>query len=252
MGVSITIIIPAFNEGGNLAATVETVRNAVAGIVDDLEVIIVEDASTDDTMQIADRLALEDDRVRVVHNRTNMGLGYNYGKGVEIASKEYVMLIPGDNEIPGDSIRTIMAKLGESEIIIPYVVNTEVRPLFRRVLSCAFVWIINALFGLRIRYYNGTCAIRRAALQKIQMTTSGFAYMAITLVRLLKRGYSYQQVAVRLQEREKGTTKAFALRNVVQVVTGVLSLFWEVQVRNKGIVKQSSGRRSAKQKEGRG
>jgi len=62
MGSSITVIVPAFNEERNLAAAVETVREATADRVSALEIIIVDDNSTDRTGPIADQLASEDGR----------------------------------------------------------------------------------------------------------------------------------------------------------------------------------------------
>jgi glycosyltransferase involved in cell wall biosynthesis len=230
MSHSLSVIVPAFNEERNLAAAVNTVREATADKVSDLEIIIVDDNSTDGTGPIADRLASEDGRIRVVHNPSNMGLGYNYRKGAALACREYVIMVPGDNENSSRSIQPVLEHLGEADLIVPYVVNPEVRPLARRVLSRLFVFIVNVLCGLRLRYYNGTCAIRREALEGLPIDTNGFAYMADTLVRLLKRGHSYKEVGVQLDQRVYGPSKAFAPRNVVQVGWAVLTLFWQVRV----------------------
>ena len=230
MNSSLTVIVPAYNEEANLAGAVQTVRGATAERVSSLQVIIVDDGSTDGTGAIADRIAAEDGRIRVIHNGVNKGLGYSYRKGLELASEDYVIMIPGDNENSTVSISPIVDHLGEADIIVPYVINTEVRPMARRVLSRTFVQVINILCGVHLRYYNGTCAIRRKALDGIRVDTHGFAYMAATLVRLLKLGCNYREVGIELDKPKGGSSKAFMPRNVAQVIRTVLALSWEVRV----------------------
>ncbi|MQF69491.1 glycosyltransferase family 2 protein [SAR202 cluster bacterium AD-804-J14_MRT_500m] len=230
MPSSLTVIVPAYNEEINLAGAVETVQGATANRVTSLQVIIVDDGSTDSTGAIADEIALHDVRIKVVHNGINKGLGYSYRRGLEIASEDYVIMIPGDNENSTVSISPIVDQLGEADIIVPYVLNPEVRPMTRRLLSKAFVATINILCGLSLQYFNGTCAIRRNAIQAINLDTHGFAYMAATLVRLLKLGYTYQEVGIELDKPKGGSSKAFMPRNIAQVLRTVFALFWEVRV----------------------
>ena len=230
MTSSLTVIVPAYNEEINLSAAVQTVRGATTDRVSSLQVIIVDDGSTDSTGSIADEIALQDARIKVVHNGVNKGLGYSYRKGLEIASEDYVIMIPGDNENSTISISPIVDHLGEADIIVPYVLNPEVRSITRRLLSKTFVTTINVLCGLHLRYYNGTCAIRRNAIKTIKLDTHGFAYMAATLVRLLKLGYTFREVGIELDKPKGGSSKAFMPRNIVQVLRTVLALFWEVRV----------------------
>ena len=226
---SVSVIMPAFNEEGNLASSVESVRKAL-GQLRDFEVIIIDDCSHDATGRVADRLAQEDRRIVVVHNPRNMGLGYNYRKGVELARHDYTLMIPGDNEIPARSIEAIADKMGEPDMIIPYMLNSHIRPAGRRIISWLFVRTMNVLFGLHLRYFNGPCAIRSQALKTVPIDTNGFAYMAASLVRLMKRGHSYVQVGIWLQEREFGRSKALRPKNVASVAKTVLSLVLETRL----------------------
>ena len=73
---SLTVFVPAYNEVENLAPTVETIMRALSVSVEDYEVIVVDDGSTDGTDEVADALAARYPEVRVIHNPRNMGLGY--------------------------------------------------------------------------------------------------------------------------------------------------------------------------------
>jgi hypothetical protein len=146
---------------------------------------------------------------------------------------EYVTMFPGDNEIPGDAIQTILGAVGSADIVVPYVSTPSVRTWSRRCISALFVGLINSLFGLRLRYFNGPCVHLRRLLMSVPMRTHGFAYMAAILVRLIRSGYSYVEVPMRLQIRQHGRSKAFKPKNIISVLATITSLFWEVRIRER-------------------
>lgn len=229
---TISIIVPCLNEEENLPGTIICIKEAVAstGAFSDYEVLIFNDFSTDNTGKLAEEIKSREPRVRVIHNPRNMGFGYNYTEGVRLASKDYILMVPGDNEIPAESIRRVMSLAGRADVIIPYTANTRVRPFARRVISRLFVFGMNTLFGLDLRYYNGTCLIKSALLKKVPLKTWGFAYMAAILVRLLRSGASFVEVGVDISQRSKGKSKAFRVKNIASVLSAIASLFWEVRV----------------------
>ena len=229
---TISIIVPCLNEEENLSGTVECIKEAMAssGAFSDYEILIFDDFSTDNTGGLAEEIKKRERGIRVIHNPKNMGFGYNYTEGVRLASKDYILMVPGDNEIPAEAIRRVMALAGTADIIVPYTANTHVRPLSRRVISRLFVAGMNALFGLDLTYYNGTCLIRSELLKKVPLKTWGFAYMAAILVRLLRSGASFTEVGVDIHQRTKGRSKAFKVKNIASVLSAIASLFWEVRV----------------------
>lgn len=230
---SISVILPALNEERNLVAAVASVEAAFSDRVSTFEILIFNDGSTDRTGVIAEELARQNPPIQVIHNRHRMGLGYNYARGVELARYDYVIMVPGDNEVPGNSIKELVNGLEMSDLVIAYFVNPWVRPWVRRVVSEAFVRAMNFLFGLKLRYYNGPCIIRTRVIRGISYHASSFAYMAAILVRLLKRGHSCVEIGVHLRGREFGRSKAISIRNILSVAHTVLSLFWEVRLKDR-------------------
>ena len=232
---SISIIVPCYNEAGNIEGTVESIKSALRSLnrFDRFEIIIFNDCSTDKTGEIIEAIKEREDSVITAHNKRNMGFGYNYTEGVRLASMEYVIMVPGDNEIPSEAIETVLKETGRADLVIPYTANTEVRPISRRVISRAFVILINTLFGLRLRYYNGTCVLKTKELKELKLTTFGFAYMASILVRLIRSGATYVEVGVDITQRETGASQAFTLKNIVSVLSAIVDLFIEVRLRNR-------------------
>ncbi len=231
MKPSISFIIPALNEEGNLASAIQEALGAVDENFSDYEFLIFDDGSSDNTGKVADELAARNKNIKVIHNGRTRGFGYNYREGVRLAKCDYIIMIPGDNEVPGSSIKEILRHTGEADIIIPYITNEEVRSPFRRIISRAGVAFINLLFGLRIRYYNGPVLHKSGVIKSVPLTTSGFAYQIEALVRLLKSGYSYVQVGMNIQIRKYGTTKIFRIKNLASVLKAIIKLFWEINFR---------------------
>lgn len=229
---SLTVIVPAYNESANIDSTVRTIRAAVGDRFVDHEILIFNDCSRDDTGARADALARQYPTVKVIHNETNRGLGYNYRRGVELARMDYVTMIPGDNEIESDSVERIFAQVGRADVVIPYTANPQIRPLSRRLISRAFTTFVNLVFGRRLRYYNGCCVHRRTLLQSVPIDTEGFAYSAAILVRLLRKGATYVETPMYIKAREHGATKAFRVKNVVSVVSTLVNLIVEVHFRS--------------------
>ncbi len=227
---TISVVVPAYNEAENIEGTVECINKALGERFSDHEILIFNDKSTDDTGKVADSLSAKDQHIKVIHNATNMGFGYNFKEGVRIASKDYVIMVPGDNEIPEAAISKIFGHVGMADIIVPYTANMWVRPMSRRIVSKAFVMLMNLISGLDLHYYNGTCVLKSSDIKKIPIKTHGFAYMATILVRLIKSGSSYTEVGVDIIQREAGESKAFAPRNILSVFTALWGLFIEVRV----------------------
>ena len=225
-------MVPAFNEEGSLEQTIKEIKAGVRN-VDNYEIIIIDDCSSDRTPQIADQLSKNDKRIRSFHNNPNKGLGYNYRKGLELAQYEYYMYIPGDNQFPRQSFALVLSKLGEADIVIPYVNNMHIRPPLRHLISFHFTFLINLLFNLRISYYNSQVIHRTTLLKLSQPKTNSFAYQAETLIKMIKGGASYIEIGYDMTERQAGNTSAFKLKNVLSVIWTILSLFWQLQILRK-------------------
>jgi dolichol-phosphate mannosyltransferase len=86
---SVSVFVPALNEQDHIESTVETVVAALVDArVEDYDIILVNDGSTDRTGEVMDRIAGSNPRIQVVHHKQNMGLGTSYRHAIEVAKKE--------------------------------------------------------------------------------------------------------------------------------------------------------------------
>jgi glycosyltransferase involved in cell wall biosynthesis len=220
-------VIPCFNEEDNVAATVHSVREAI-GPRDDYEIILVNDASTDHTLKRMQALAAADPHICVLDNPVNLGFGGSYKRGAKAATATYVMMLPGDDGFPTESIAEIISHAGEADIIVPIVRNPAARSWFRAFASKGFTTLLNWTFWLNVGYYNGAVLQRNDLLRAIEIRTNSFAYQAEALVKLIARGATYTHCYVRIQDRAVGRSSALRLKNQVAVWKTILHLLAEV------------------------
>lgn len=225
---SLSIIVPAFNEEKNLAQTVDGLVTVIGKEFPDFEILIFNDFSSDRTGEIADDLKRKyPNHVVVIHNETNRGLGYNYKTGLQLARKKFVTMCPGDNENPPESIVEIAKARNQADMVIPYPTNTEVRAWHRRVISAAYVRLLNLVAGQTVRYYNGTVVHTTKVAQSVTIETSGFGYQSELIVKLLRRGHSFVELPITLGVSGRKRSAAFRVKNIISVLKTVAQIAFE-------------------------
>ena len=90
----VSVIMPAYNSEQFIE---KSIRSALTQTCSDLEIIVIDDCSKDGTVQIVQRLAQEDDRVRLIQNETNLGAANSRNKGMDCSRGRYVALLDSDD-----------------------------------------------------------------------------------------------------------------------------------------------------------
>jgi glycosyltransferase involved in cell wall biosynthesis len=223
---SISFVVTAYNEELNLENTIKSIHESVQNFNLKVEIIIVNDCSLDNTGKIADSLVVINSNfeIKVLHLDKNLGLGGAYFSGVAECTKDYIIWIPGDNECGFNNIVPLLNSLGKADILVPFVVNTEIRTFFRRLISSQFVWLVNLLSGLNLFYYNGTVVHKKNLLQGCPIKSAGFGYQAKILIYMLHNGATYLHVPVQLSENIERPSNAFKLKNILNITTTLFQI----------------------------
>ncbi|WP_222105473.1 glycosyltransferase family 2 protein [Denitromonas ohlonensis] len=103
-----SICIPSYNGEQSIRSLID---HLLASKREDLEVVISDDNSSDDTWQIVSRRAVEDPRLRVERNAQNVGMDRNFARTVQLAKGDYVWLCGQDDMIEPEGIERVMAAL---------------------------------------------------------------------------------------------------------------------------------------------
>lgn len=125
MKKSVTIVIPAFREEDNIEAAIDNVVRVSDECAFDYEIIVVDDGSPDQTGEYARLKAQINPRIQVAVNVTNQGFGYSFARGVKMASKEFITVFPGDNDMSAHSLKDLLEAAGSADLIISYMEKTN-------------------------------------------------------------------------------------------------------------------------------
>jgi glycosyltransferase involved in cell wall biosynthesis len=227
---SMSVVVPAYNEMGNLEGAVRDVVHALRSF-DEYEVIIVNDGSTDGTGEVADRLAATLPNVRVIHHDVNRGFSESYQTGLRNARMSYFTFVPGDNEVALESVVDIFDAVGKADIVVPYHGTPWKRTWSRRLLTWICTTQLNIAFGRRLHYYQGPAVYPTALARALPNNTRGFFFATEMLVNALMMGYSIIEVPLIHNERTYGQSKAVQGLSIVKAQLTVLRLWWTLRVR---------------------
>jgi glycosyltransferase involved in cell wall biosynthesis len=220
----ITIIVAAYNEQSLITATVEAVLEGLECSGLDPEILVIDDCSRDGTSEFCAAASELSDSIKYIRNDVNQGFGGVYWKGISLATKEYCMIIPGDNPVGASGLKRMFTEVGRADIISPYVTNREVRNFGRRIVSRAYTGILNAIMGRSLKYYCGWVIHRTENVRHLPTITASFAFQAEVLCEVLRRGASILEVGVELQEYAGRKSTAFRPKNVLGVWSTLVRL----------------------------
>jgi glycosyltransferase involved in cell wall biosynthesis len=224
----VTFFIPCHNEDYTIIAVLNKIISIATDLKVTFELLVYNDGSTDKTKELVESYAREHSEIliQLVNNNKRKGLGYNYIDGAFRGVGKYYVMMCGDNSETEESIRKILEKKGTADMIIPYFGSLDSRTFFRRHLSRIFTTIVNLISGYHLKYYNGVVLHERFNVMRWHPVSSGFAYQAELLVILLSERKSYVEVLVSNNDREKGASKAFNLKNIFSVTHSLLQIFF--------------------------
>jgi len=235
---SVSVFFPTFNEEGNIEQSVTGARAALDRAGVEHEVIVVNDASTDRTAEIADRLAAADPRVRVVHLPRNLKLGGALKAGFQASRMELVFYTDADNPIDFDDMAAAfpLAAEGGVDLVTGYRLNRD-ETLHRKVYSRTYNWLINFLFGFRFRDINFSFKLfRREVLERIELHANGSFIDAEILIESSRAGFTIEEVGVRYFPRTAGISTLASPGVIVKILVELVAYLtsrdgWRREVR---------------------
>jgi glycosyltransferase involved in cell wall biosynthesis len=225
---TISVIMPALNEELSLVPSVANVLECFRNLGIDGELIIVNDGSSDSTGLIAEELASRHDAVRVLHHATSKGIGEVFRNALSHSCGEFVVYIPGDGEIDAAEILRYMPLLAKVDMVVPYVINPEIRSRLRRLISTGYHVVMTMTFSISLKYLNGTVIYRTSILEGITLRNTGFFYQAELLIKAIRLNYSYEEVPYVQRKRINGSSKSVTKSALMQVIKGYIVMVQEL------------------------
>ena len=222
--VSISVFFPCYNEQDNITRVVEQALTVLGKLNADFEVIIVNDGSSDGTGQIAEEIAGQKDRVKVVHHRRNLGYGAALKSGFKAATKELVFYTDGDGQFDINEMPPLLGLMEQYDIVSCYRLNRQDN-LIRKINGWCWTKLVCLLFGMKIRDID--CAFKlykREIFDKMEMSSTGALIDAEILARAVRKGYRITQTGVHHYPRTAGEQSGASLRVVLRAFKELIKL----------------------------
>jgi glycosyltransferase involved in cell wall biosynthesis len=213
--IDVSILVMAYNEEASVVDVLREIDATMRPSEFAYEIIIIDDGSSDDTGKLADAAARDIPRIRVVHHRSNLGIGEVYRSGFDAARGTFVTAIPADGQFPASLITEFAALVSTADLALGFLPDIK-RPPLGAILS----WLERRLYRLMfgpLPSFQGLMMFRRSLLAELGVKSRGRGWAIIMeiIVRATRQRKAIVRIPTSLRPRRSGTSKVNNMRNIL-------------------------------------
>lgn len=229
---SLTVVLPTLNEEGNIRELIDEIFKSCVDLAD-TRVIVVDDASDDDTVACARLAGMGGARVEVIQNSTRIGLGASIGRGLRSAETDFVAVMDADfTHAPKELPRLLaVALVWGFASGSRYVQGGSMEDSIRMKSSQLFQLILRRILGLKVRDLLGgfwACRVDFARPGNLDLIYRGYGdYFFRLLSHLVSSGTAVVEVPSIYALRRRGKSKS----RVINMFFGYIkeAILWRVR-----------------------
>jgi glycosyltransferase involved in cell wall biosynthesis len=216
---SVSAFFPCYNDANTIPGLVRAVEGALKQVTDDYEIIVVNDASRDNSAAVLDALQAEVPSLRVVTHEVNRGYGGTLRSGFESSTKDYVFYTDGDGQYdPSELVLLAQHMQPGIDVVNGYKISRQ-DPWYRQVIGSAYQHTAHVLFSLPIRDVDCDFRLLRRSVFDVMELESPDGAICIELVRKLRdSGFRMVEVPVHHFPRMYGTSQFFKPKRIIRAI----------------------------------
>jgi glycosyltransferase involved in cell wall biosynthesis len=220
----VSILVPAFDEAVNMPDLFRETGAMLRESGLDAEIVLVDDGSTDGTLEAARRAAREAglERVRFLRHRRNRGKTEALLTGARAAQGDFLVLFDADLQHAPTEIPRFVAQL---ESGFDMVVGRKVGRYEKRFVSGIYNWLARKIFGVPVHDLNAMKAFRHEVIEDLRLRSDWHRYL---VVLAHARGYSMTEIDVDLHPRRHGISKYSGRGRIVVGTLDLLSVWFQL------------------------
>lgn len=212
--MKLSVVIPARNEAGNAGLTVDQIRERLKREGITYEIVVVNDGSTDATVEEVQARCAADPGVRLVHNQGPHGFGYAVRRGLDAMTGDAAAIVMADgSDSPDDLVKYfyILRDRAECAFGSRFLPGSSVEgyPPLKLAINRLANLFIRALFGFRYNdVTNAFKAYRATVIQGCRPFLSPHFNLTVELpLKAIVRGYSYEVIPITWHQRTRGVSR---------------------------------------------
>lgn len=233
--ISLSVFFPAYYDENNIGKVVHKAVEVLESLgLKDYEVTIIEDGSPDKTDEVADALAAQYPKVKVIHHEKNKGYGATLWEGFTTAKMDYVFYTDGDNQFDLEELRKFVAIIPFSDMVVGYRKKKQYSP-YRKLTS--FVYNLLLRFVFDIDYIDIDCAFkvfRTDLFKKIKVNTKDAFIDAEIMIRAQLQGYTFTELGVKHLPRVDGVSTAARPSIIFRTIKEIFQL--KSELKKEGLI----------------
>ncbi|MGH2767428.1 MAG: glycosyltransferase family 2 protein [Actinomycetota bacterium] len=216
---SVSIVIPAYNEEDNLAVVLEACLEALKGLAS-YEVIVVDDASTDRTVGIAEEYAARYPSVKLIRMASDVGPHLCVLTGFREAKGDLLFFLPADRQVMPDQLPGCLDAMAEADYVCTRRVPRK-DPVHRRAMAWLYNGMLRVVFRLPIHDVDSCVLLRRSVVEQVgrELVSGSTFILAELLIRARAAGFRVTEVPIEHHPRVAGRPSAITPREVARTVT---------------------------------
>lgn len=219
---SVSFVFPMFNEADNIEETLQRATALAAEISDDYEIVIADDASTDGSGDIVDKISAADKHVRSVRLKVNTKFGGALKEGLKNASKDVVIYTDFDLPAREKDIKGALAMLDGADVVTAYSLVLKDASLKRIIMSKGYNFLVRLFFGLKIRDINSGLKIyKRKVLDGLDLKSRSPFIDVEIFSEAVRKGFTIKQYGLIFDLRTKG-------ESTISRMSVVARTFWDM------------------------
>jgi glycosyltransferase involved in cell wall biosynthesis len=237
--MSLSLVLPAYNEEANLETALGSAVDVASSLVQDFEVIVVDDGSTDGSASLLRHLQAKHDHLRVLTHRTNQGYGGALRSGLAAATGSLVFFTDSDNQFDVRELKDFVALIDRVDMVTGFRISRQ-DPLVRRSVAWCYNRLVGLLFRLHVRDVN--CAfklMRRELIDQVALECDDSFISAELIARARKGNFRIAQRGVRHYSRPAGATTVRA-SFVPRTLRTIWRMWWRIHFPSRARCDQSA------------
>jgi glycosyltransferase involved in cell wall biosynthesis len=221
---SLSIFFPAYNDEKTIASLTRACREIASELTDDYEILIVHDASQDNTGKVADQLAKAHTEVRVIHHPHNQGVGQTMVDGFTQSTKNYVFYTDGDFQYDVKELSLLAQHASEFDVIIGYRIK-RAEGIKRVFTSRCFHVLIFLFFGIWYRDIDASFKlVHRRFLNKFEFKTKSALVDPELLINARRFKTPVKEIGVHHYPRQFGSSQCLRIKLIVSMIIDMIRL----------------------------
>jgi glycosyltransferase involved in cell wall biosynthesis len=231
---SVSAVFPCYNDERSIAKLVDDAHAALAPLVDEVEVIVVNDGSADGSREVLDALAINRPWFTPIHHAQNGGYGAALRTGFAAARHDWIFYTDGDAQYDAcEAAELVPLATDDVDIVQGYKVGRG-DSWYRKVIGRTYHHIVRVLFGLRIRDTDCDFRLFRRSILIDRPLTSDTGVICVELMHTMhKANARFVEVPVHHYFRPHGKSQFFRIPAVARSARQLVSLWWRVVVRGR-------------------